>query len=544
MEENNTLHPDNDTVQTGRKNAGKKHRWYLGLIALVLVAGLAFAGGYAASTGSTRIYAAVDAPLRSATDAPEETRAPEATRAPAWAAATDALESSAVPEPTATPAPALATESEVSGKVLSAQEVAKKVMPSVVAITTEQMTTSNYWYGAQVSGGAGSGVVLSADGYIVTNSHVISGADTITVELHDGATYPATVKGVYYDSDLAVIKIDATGLTPVEFADSDAVMQGETVYAVGNPEGTLSSSITKGIVSALDRTIQVSLDVTDSQTQQGNAQQGDDLFGRQDQQQSPEPTTEPQQQDESQSDSGDQYGSDYYNFGGLGDLFNHFFGGSGSYNGSSYSGRDGIQGFDGYSQLYPSTQTVTLHVLQFDAPVSPGNSGGGLFNEYGKLVGIVCAKSNDYYAEGLSFAIEGNRVNRISASLMTTGSYTPTEEEQKEAEAINAPSVTTNKAVLGITVATLDAATAREYGYTSAGVYVIEIDADSTAKAGLAVGDRIISVDDVVVSQTTDITDYLAGKNPGDKVTVNAERAGKMETMSITLIENASAAEN
>ena len=146
--------------------------------------------------------------------------------------------------------------------VLTSAQVAAKVESSVVAITTEQMTTSNYWFGNYVTSGAGSGVIISEDGYILTCAHVIDGASKITVELNSGETYNATVVGSYTDGDIAVIKIEAQGLNPAVIADSDAILQGEACYAVGNPEGRFSGSISDGIVSALNRTITVQVETS------------------------------------------------------------------------------------------------------------------------------------------------------------------------------------------------------------------------------------------------------------------------------------------
>lgn len=342
---------------------------------------------------------------------------------------------------------------------LASENVADKVVPSVVAIRTERMTTSNFWFGSQVTSGAGSGVIISEDGYILTNAHVISGADTITVETHDGKTYTGKLVGSYAAGDIAVVKIEASGLTPVTFADQSTVKQGETVYAVGNPEGNFSGSITQGILSALDRQIAVTTDSSNS---------------------------------------------------GSGNSFGGSFGNSGTTN-----------------------RTITLNVLQFDAAVSPGNSGGGLFDSQGNLIGIVCAKSSDTDSEGLGFAIVGDKAQEIATALISNGSYTPDAEEGENQNTTN-----TNKAVLGITATYLDATAAQQYGFSNAGVYVVSITEKSTLEAGLSAGDRIISVDSVMVAQLTDVTDYLAEKEPGDKVQLSVERSGKMLSLEITLVEN------
>ena len=230
-----------------------------------------------------------------------------------------------------------------------ASSIASKMSQSVVAITTEEMTTNSFWYGSQVSSGAGSGVIISSDGYILTNYHVISGAQKVKVTLSNKKTYSATIVGYKKAKDIAVIKINATGLKAATIADSSKIKQGQTTYAVGNPEGTFANSITSGIVSATSRTISISLD-------------------------------------DDSSNSNDQQG------------------------GNSW-----------FSSQTTQSTTVKLNVIQTDAAVSPGNSGGGLFNANGDLIGIVNAKSSDSDSEGLGFAIPANTAVKIAKQLITNG---------------------------------------------------------------------------------------------------------------------------
>ena len=213
----------------------------------------------------------------------------------------------------------------------NATEVAKKMSASVVAITTEKMSTYNYGYGNEVSSGAGSGVIYTKDGYIVTCAHVVDGASKIVVTTSDQQQYSATLIGSDSSQDIAVLKIDATDLTPATFADSSKIAQGSTTYAVGNPEGRLSNSITSGIISATSRSIEVA---------------------------------------------------------------------TGSNSNSMYQ------------------NTIKLTVIQTDAAVSPGNSGGGLFDAKGNLIGLVSAKSVQSGSEGLAFAIHSNTVKTIAQKLM------------------------------------------------------------------------------------------------------------------------------
>lgn len=153
-----------------------------------------------------------------------------------------------------TGASTVAANSGSTGDALSVTEIAARVADSVVEITTES-TQYDTFMGQYVSEGAGSGVILSSDGYIVTNNHVIEGASTINVTLRDGTSYPATLVGTDSQGDIAVIKIDATGLQAATVGNSDSLQVGDTAVAVGNPLGQLGGTVTDGIISALDREI-------------------------------------------------------------------------------------------------------------------------------------------------------------------------------------------------------------------------------------------------------------------------------------------------
>ncbi len=430
-----------------KKSRGKMPLWLSRTIFAIVIAALAVGGGY---TGATMAYQKVDR----------------------------------VVVERVTTSDSASTSAASEDGALTAVEIAAKTEPSVVSITTERMTTSSYWFGSQVESGAGSGVIISEDGYILTCDHVIEGADTIKVQLSDGNIYDATVVGQYPENDIAVLKIDATGLTAAEIADSDQVVQGETVYAVGNPEGRFSGSISDGLISATSRDISMQLTVYDKDS----------------------------------SDSGSsnkQSNNPYYNY------WSSMFG--------SNSSDSSI------------IQTV-LNVFQTSAPVSPGNSGGGLFNSRGQLIGIVNAKSSDSSAEGLGFAIPSNKAMEIANSLISTGSYTAPESDQTtdDSSSGNGVTQTTNKAVLGIQVQTLTGQQAAQYNMAG-GVYITDITEKSTEEAGLAVGDRLISVDGVMINQASDVTGYLADKDPGDVVTIAVERDGKMVSVEVTLVANENA---
>ena len=309
------------------------------------------------------------------------------------------------------------------GTSMSVQQIASVVSPSVVAITTEQMVSTNTWFGGSyVQSGAGSGVIISQDGYIITCAHVVSGANNITVQLADGTEYSATIVGQDSTSDVAVLKIEATGLTPAVIGDSDSLAVGETTIAVGNPLGTLSNTVTNGIVSALNREVTV---------------QGNDM-----------------------------------------------------------------------------------NLIQTSASISPGNSGGGLFNANGELIGIVNAKSSSSDAEGLGFAIPINTAMEMAKQMIEKGYVA--------------------RPAMGVTVITInDAQTAMQYGVSNYGVYIYQIASGSGAeKGGLKLGDRIISIDDVAVSSASDVQKYCQSKEVGDTVTLQVERDGKVISCEVTLGES------
>jgi serine protease Do len=150
------------------------------------------------------------------------------------------------------------TTSTTTGDTMSADAIYDMACEQVVGVTTE-MTYTNWFGQTSSSAVTGSGFIISQDGYILTNYHVIEdavqGGYDISVMLHDGTEYVATVVGTEADNDVAVLKIDATGLNPVTLGNSDDIRVGDTVYAVGNPLGELAYTMTTGSVTALDRAI-------------------------------------------------------------------------------------------------------------------------------------------------------------------------------------------------------------------------------------------------------------------------------------------------
>ena len=319
------------------------------------------------------------------------------------------------------------TAASSSGSSLTTEQVADLVSPSVVVITTEQVVYSQWsWYGQnQVESGAGSGVIISSDGYILTCAHVVDGASNITVTIGD-KDYTATLVGEDTTSDIAVIKIDADGLTPATVGNSDSLKVGQSVMAVGNPLGELGGTVTGGMISALNRSVT-------------------------------------------------------------------------------------IQG---------SSSVNTMSLIQMDASVSPGNSGGGLFNMNGELVGIVNAKSSSSDAEGLGFAIPINDAIKVAQELLENG-------------------YVTGRPYLGITyLAVTDAQTASQLGVNAYGVYVVEVVKGGPAeKAGLQAGDRIVSVDGTEIASKDDLGTLMQKHAAGDTLSITIAREGQMQTVNVTLGE-------
>lgn len=149
-----------------------------------------------------------------------------------------------------------ANSSSGQTEALSVADVAKLAADSVVEIRTESVTSGRFMQ-QYVSEGAGSGVIITSDGYIVTNHHVIDGASKITVRLKNGDTYDATLVGKDSKTDIAVLKINAKDLSAAVYGDSSKLVIGETAVAIGNPLGELGGTVTSGIISALDRSITI-----------------------------------------------------------------------------------------------------------------------------------------------------------------------------------------------------------------------------------------------------------------------------------------------
>ena len=310
----------------------------------------------------------------------------------------------------------------------STSEIVKKTADSVVEISTESVVTGSF---AQqyVQQGAGSGVIISQDGYILTNNHVINGANSVKVRLRDSTEYDATIIGSDSDNDIALLKVNATGLSPATFGDSNSLAVGDYVVAIGNPLGELGSTVTDGIISALARKVTI--------------------------------------------------------------------------------------------------EDTQMTLLQTNAQVNPGNSGGGLFNANGELVGIVNAKQSATEVEGIAFAIPINNVLDILSDLKEYG-------------------YVTGKVDLGIDFTDITSdETAFYYGVNQTGCYVLSVDSGSNAeKAGVTRGDLVTKVNDTDVSSSSDITAALEKAEVGDTVTFTVSRRGTSKTISFVLEEYIPAVSN
>lgn len=284
--------------------------------------------------------------------------------------------------------------------------VVTKVQDTVVEIRTETTVTSAY-YGDYVQSGAGSGVIVSEDGLILTCDHVISGAGTITVVLTDGREFIAEVYGEDSWSDLALIKIEATGLhaaeMPAAAAKDDATYKsylavGESVIAIGNPLGELGGSVSNGIISALGRNVNV--------------------------------------------------------------------------------------------------EGVPMTLMQTNAAVNPGNSGGGLFNMYGELIGIVNAKSTGDSVEGIGFAIPVSDAIVVYKQLYSQG-------------------YVSGRPYLGL-----------YFEETTNGLKILSYDYNSELTGGQTIqsGDMLYSVDGTVITSFAALKTVLSHKKVGDTVLIQIER--------------------
>ena len=306
-----------------------------------------------------------------------------------------------------------------NSSVSTENAVAKKSLDSVVGITTVGVQENMFFQGRVVEG-VGSGVVVSKDGYILTNAHVVQDgkAEKIDVLLTNGKK--SSAKLLWYDTtlDLAVIKTDLTGLKPVEMGDSDKVQIGDKAIAIGNPLGLdLQSTLTSGYISGKDRTITL---------------------------------------------------------------------------------QNGLQ-MDG--------------LMQTDAAINSGNSGGGLFDQEGKLIGINTAKAS---AEGIGFTIPINVAKSIVDNIITGGSF----------EGVKL-------GISGVDVKTFQQATGQKLSIDK-GIYVVEVVKGSSAQqAGVTRGDIITKVNGKQINTMSSLKKVLLEVRPKQKGKITVYRDGSTKDLDI-----------
>ncbi len=308
---------------------------------------------------------------------------------------------------------------------LSPAQIYERACQQVVGISTE-VTYTNFFGMTTSAPVSGSGFILSEDGYILTNFHVIEdaykGRLPITVMTRDGTKYEASIVGTEEINDVAVLKIEASGLTPVAIGDSDSLSVGDTVYAVGNPLGELEFSMSTGHVSALDREI-------------------------------------------------------------------------------------------------ATQETDSISMFQIDAAVNPGNSGGPVYNDQGKVVGIITAKYSDTGVEGLGFAIPINDAYSIADDLINKG-------------------YVTGKAYLGVWLDERYSAMYAEYYNMPMGAYVSAVDQGSCAeKAGLQAGDIITRLGEKDITSYSELKAAVRSYSAGDSAELTYYRAGESATVTVTFDE-------
>ncbi len=311
------------------------------------------------------------------------------------------------------------TEIAEPGTLMTMEQAIASVKDSVVEITTETVKSGYGGFSQYVVSGAGSGVIISEGGYIITNNHVIEGASNIKVRLTDGSEYEAVLVGTDPKTDVAVISIspkEGFSLKNAIMGNSSSLSLGQTVIAIGNPLGELGGTVTDGIISSLAR--EVAID------------------------------------------------------------------GSG-----------------------------TMTLLQTNAAVSPGNSGGGLFDLYGRLIGVVNAKSTGEGIEGISFAIPIDTAWDVANQLIDKG-------------------YVSGRPSLGAILKEL------HYGHTIFGeTYTFVVVEDTNGVEGFKNEDVIVGIDNYEVSTLTDISEIIANRKIGDKITVRVIRDKRNYDIEVTVIE-------
>lgn len=301
---------------------------------------------------------------------------------------------------------------------LPVPEIVEKVSPSVVGVTSLLSGGTSY----------GTGFVISEDGYIVTNYHVIDGAQKITVAFSvsdDDNEYDAELIGGDEQTDIAVLKIEKDGLTAVEFGKSSDLIVGELAIAIGNPMGSeLSGTVTAGIISALNRSLTI--------------------------------------------------------------------------------------------------EERKMNLIQTDASINNGNSGGPLINSYGQIIGITSAKIASYYADGLGFAIPIDEALPIISDLIEYG-------------------YVKGRPVIGISGEDISEIYAQYYDVPQ-GFYVAAVTEDGPAeKAGVKVGDIVIGIETQLIKSIDEFNEIKAKYKAGDTITISVYRDKEIIDLKVTLAEDTSA---
>ena len=306
---------------------------------------------------------------------------------------------------------------DTKNEALSATEAYNKVAPAAVVVSTKSVTQGYFMHTQEVEG-IGSGFIINEEGYILTNYHVIQGAQEISVTLSNDVTTTAQVVNYDENQDVAMIKITDESVeipATVELGDSDALQPGEEVIAIGTPLSTeLSSTVTKGIISATSRSVAV--------------------------------------------ESG-----------------------------------------------------VTMNLIQTDAAINAGNSGGPLVNTKGEVVGINSSKISGEAVEGIGFSIP---INDIKDKI----------------ESLSKPILN-----LGISVRTIDEALSKQLNMEQ-GLYVVEVTEFSSAeKAGLKAGDIIVKADGNRITTFDEFKAVKNGKEEGDEISLEVIRNGESKTINVKL---------
>ena len=306
---------------------------------------------------------------------------------------------------------------DTKNEALSATEAYNKVAPAAVVVSTKSVT-QGYFMQTQEVEGIGSGFIINEEGYILTNYHVVKGAQEISVTLSNDVTTTAQIVNYDENQDVAMIKItDESVKIPatVELGDSDALQPGEEVIAIGTPLSTeLSSTVTKGIISATSRSVAV--------------------------------------------ESG-----------------------------------------------------VTMNLIQTDAAINAGNSGGPLVNTKGEVVGINSSKISGEAVEGIGFSIP---INDIKDKI----------------ESLSKPILN-----LGISVRTIDESLSKQLNMEQ-GLYIVEVTEFSSAeKAGLKAGDIIVKADGTRITTFDEFKEIKNAKEEGDDISLEVVRNGESKTINVTL---------